>query len=828
MAEHHYEESEHSIISGSSRSSINDDYTYQNAITGDSRYLYYQLKMSILYSEKIDIVVSFLMESGVRLILDDLRRALDRGVHIRILTGNYLGITQPSALYLLKSELQDRVDLRFYNDPNKSFHPKAYIFHKKDEGEIYIGSSNLSHGALTSSIEWNYRLCKSSNQKDFSTFYSAFEDLFYHHSYEVTDKVLLDYSRSWKKPSVQNDLEKFGNDERKIIDVFKPQGAQIEALYVLDKNRKEGFDKGLVVAATGIGKTYLAAFDSVKYSRVLFVAHREEILRQAADSFYNVRQSRDYGFFTGNQKDTGKSVIFALVESLGKEEYLNSNYFAEDYFDYLIIDEFHHAVSKNYTNVINYFKPKYMLGLTATPERLDAKNVFEICDYNTVYELRLKDAINKGWLVPFRYYGIYDETVDYDTIHFINGKYNDKDLEEALMLNKRSELIYKHYKKYKSKRALGFCSSKLHAEFMAGEFCKMGIPSAAVYSGTNGEYSQGRREAVKNLIDGSIKVIFSVDMFNEGLDIKSVDMVLFLRPTQSPTVFLQQLGRGLRKSKGKEYLNVLDFIGNYKKANLVPFFLSGQMDAVEDKRQGEISDYEFPDDCYVDFDLQLIDIFKRQTEQETSIKDKIRIQFDQIREELGHVPSRMELFTYMDTYLYDNIRTKKQLNIFSAYLDYLREVHCISPEEEILCAGRGKDFIHMIETTSMSKTYKMPLLLAFYNEGNIKMHVTDEDVYQSFYDFYHKGTNKVDMLRDKSTKGFEAWDRKKYIKLAMDNPIHFMLKTHSDFFIRKEGVAIALTDDLKEYLELESFKAHMKDAIDYRVITYYRNRGIEK
>ena len=459
---------------------------------------------------------------------------------------------------------------------------------------------------------------------------------------------------------------------------------------------------------------------------------------------------------------------------------------------------------------------------------LDAKNVFEICDYNTVYEVRLKDAINKGWLVPFRYYGIYDETVNYDTIRYINGKYNDKDLEEALMLNKRSELIYKHYMKYKSKRALGFCSSKLHAEYMAGEFCKMGISSVAVYSGDNGEYAQDRKEAVKGLIDGDIRVIFSVDMFNEGLDIKAVDMVMFLRPTQSPTVFLQQLGRGLRRNKGKEYLNVLDFIGNYKKANLIPFFLSGQYESDETQMCKEVPDFQFPDDCYVDFDLQLTDIFKRQTEQEISIKDRVRIQFEQVKEELGHVPTRMEFFTYMDTNLYDNIRTKRELNIFTSYLDFLRDMNCVSQEEEILCDGRGKDFIHMIEITSMSKTYKMPLLLAFYNNGDIKMQVTEEDVYHSFYDFYHKGSNKVDMVKHKSTKGFESWDKKKYVKLALDNPIHFMLETHSDFFIRKDGAALALTDDLADYIQMEAFKYHMKDAIDYRVMCYYRNRGFEK
>ena len=596
-----------------------------NAITGNKNHLIKRLRESIKNAQSIDIIVSFLMESGVKMLLNDLKDALDRGVNIRILTGNYLNITQPSALYLLKDELKNKVDLRFYNNPKKSFHPKAYMFHNELDSEIYIGSSNISRGALTSSIEWNYRFNKSSNPNDFNVFYETFEDLFYNHSYEITDEVLKDYSKSWKKPKVQSDIEKEENsEENNVLNIFEPRGAQIEALYGLKQSREEGYDKGLVVAATGIGKTYLAAFDSREYERVLFIAHREEILKQAAISFKNVRNSDDIGFFYGNQKDTKNKFIFSLVQTLGKDEYLNENYFSKDYFDYIVVDEFHHAVSNNYKKIMEYFKPKFLLGLTATPERLDSKDVFALCDYNMVYEVRLKEAIEKGWLVPFRYYGIYDETVNYDNIEYKNGKYNDKELEDALMLNKRAELIINHYRKYKSSRAIGFCTSRHHAEYMAKVFSENGIKAVAVYSGEGGEYSSNRNEALSALAKGEVQVLFSVDMFNEGLDIPAIDMVMFLRPTQSPTVFLQQLGRGLRKYKDKQYLNVLDFIGNYKKANLIPFLLSGQSYSKEVSKRNNQSDYEFPDDCFVDFDFKLVDIFKKQAEKEMTIRDKIR------------------------------------------------------------------------------------------------------------------------------------------------------------------------------------------------------------
>ena len=797
--------------------------TTSNATTGDKDHLYPKLKQSFKTATTIDIIVSFLMESGVKLILQDLKEALKRGVKIRILTGNYLKITQPQALYLLKSELKDQVDLRFYNNPNKSFHPKAYMFHNPIDSEIYIGSSNISRGALTSSIEWNYRFLKSTAPNDFKVFYDTFEDLFNNHSLIITDEVLKDYSKQWTRPNVYKDIEKEEIKEDNVINIFEPRGAQIEALYSLEKSREEGFDKGLVVAATGIGKTYLAAFDSAKYNRILFVAHREEIIKQAAQSFKNVRNSDDIGFFYGNQKDTKNSFIFALVQTLGKDEYLNEEYFSKDYFDYIIVDEFHHAVSNNYKKIINYFTPKFLLGLTATPERLDSKDVFALCDYNMVYEVRLKDAINKGWLVPFRYYGIYDETVNYEDIDYKNGKYDDKQLEEALMLNKRGELILNHYLKYNSKRAMGFCTSRHHAEYMAKVFNENNIPSAAVYSGEKGEYSEERNIALSKLTSGELKVIFSVDMFNEGLDVPAIDMVMFLRPTQSPTIFLQQLGRGLRKSKDKTYLNVLDFIGNYKKANLVPFLLSGKEYSSIDCKKNKQGDYEFPEECIVDFDFRIIDIFKKQAEREMKVKDKIKEQFDIVSDMLGYRPSRVELFTYMDDEVYQNIKSRA-MNPFSNYLEYIKENDKLTDDEEILYNSRGREFINMIETTSMSKTYKMPVLLAFYNDGDIKMEISEDDIYKSFYDFYRKGSNKVDMLKDKGTSDFMNWDKKKYISLAKNNPIKFLIKTHGDFFKSKDGCLISLQDDIRDIISNKALKKHMKDAIDLRVATYYKNR----
>ena len=309
--------------------------------------------------------------------------------------------------------------------------------------EIYIGSSNISRSALTSGIEWNYRFNSKQDSQNFKLFYETFEDLFKNHSYVIDDAELKAYSKNWHKPAVTKDLARYDqtDPDTKVEVLFQPRGAQIEALCALENSRAEGASRGLVHAATGVGKTYLAAFDSAKYERVLFVAHREEILKQASVSFKNVRHSDDYGFFDGKQKNTGKSVIFASVATLGRSEYLTEEYFAPDYFTYLVIDEFHHAVTDQYQRIVNYFKPQFMLGLTATPERMDGKSIYEICDYNVPYEITLKEAINKGALVPFHYYGIYDET-DYSTLKLVKGRYDEKDLNDKYIGNvKRYDLI---------------------------------------------------------------------------------------------------------------------------------------------------------------------------------------------------------------------------------------------------------------------------------------------------------------------------------------------------------------------------------------------------
>ena len=798
--------------------------------------LYYQLIQSLKKADSVDIIVSFLMESGVKMLLEELDNALKRGAKIRILTGNYLGITQPSALYLLKKKLGSRVDMRFYNEKERSFHPKSYIFHYERYSDIYIGSSNMSRSALTSGIEWNYRFSSVSDPKNYEKFYQVFEDLFEHHSIIIDNEELKRYSQNWHRPAVAKDLERYEyshqneeneSEDTKVRLLYEPRGAQIEALCALEDTRAEGAKRALVQAATGVGKTYLAAFDSKSYERVLFVAHREEILKQAAASFRNVRNSEDYGFFTGEEKSTDKSVIFASVATLGRSEYLSEKYFAPDYFQYLVIDEFHHAVNEQYQRIVKYFKPQFLLGLTATPERMDGRNIYEICDYNVPYEISLKDAINKGMLVPFHYYGIYDDT-DYSGLHLIRGRYDEKELNETYIGNvHRHDLIYKYYCKYGSKKALGFCCSRAHAEEMAKEFCERGIPSAAVYSNANGTYSEEREKAIEKLKSGEIRVIFSVDMFNEGVDITSVDMVMFLRPTESPIVFLQQLGRGLRRSKGKEYLNVLDFIGNYEKAGRVRFLLTGRT-LGKNEYYNPADRSAFPDDCLIDFDMKLIDLFSEMDKKHLKVRDQIRNEYYRVKEFLGRIPSRMDLFTYMDDDIYRVAITHSKDNPFKRYLDFRKELGELTEEENLLYSGIGREFINLIENTNMSKVYKMPVLMAFYNHGNVRSQVSEEELLDSWKEFFSTGTNWKDLDTGITYEKYCSISDKEHIKKILQMPVHFLQESGKGFFVKKEGTALALKEDLTDVILQPAFGEQMKDVIEYRAMDYYRRRYEEK
>ncbi len=795
-----------------------------NALTGRSGYFYDRLKQEIERAEEIKINVSFIRESGAYLISRDLKKQALQGADIKILTSDYLNITEPSALYLLQNELGRLADIRIcsYGD-EIAYHPKAYFITTPDHKILFIGSSNISYSAFYEGIEWNYRLEESRDSKAFQEFEKEFADLFNNHSHKLTDKFLKKYAAGWKKPEVLRVVDSSSSEiQRGEESKVRPRGAQHEALYELKLAREEGIKAGLVAAATGVGKTYLAAFDSLDFNRVLFVAHREEILRQARESYAVIREDENHTYFNGREKDPKGDVVFASVQTLRNEDYLEE-YFSPEEFDYIVVDEFHHAAADSYLNVLNYFEPEFLLGLTATPYRMDNRDIFALCNDNLLYEIDLKDAINRDLLVPFKYYGIHDIEVDYDEITFQNGRYNSRELERSLSTHRRADLIYNNYRKLAGARTLGFCATINHARYMADYFSNRdkNLNAVCVHSSSDrGENFMPRDQAVAALNRGDIDIIFAVDIFNEGVDIPSLDTVLFLRPTESYVVFLQQLGRGLRKYEEKDYLTALDFIGNYKRAHYVPLLLAG-INPLEDERRTitRPDDLDYPEGCQVKIDFEVLDLFK-ELKKSDPLEKRMADEYYRLKSELGHRPLRFDVYTGSD--LETRHFLKRKYDDKDGYLRFLNEINELNDEEKGWLDTIVEDFLLELEKTSMAKSYKMPVLLALVKDGLLQQSVSLEKVGRSFMNFYRQHKLHQKDLSDKKHRNWQDWDQEKFKKEAVKNPVHFLSKRK--YFIHDEvNQEFRLNSELFPYFT-PLLTEHYLDIVKFRKTRYFKRR----
>ncbi|WP_366516753.1 DEAD/DEAH box helicase family protein [uncultured Clostridium sp.] len=551
---------------------IEEKYLVNNKLitNSESGNLLNELKIALEECEKFYFSVAFINFSGIQLLLDSFKEAEERGVKGKIITSTYLNFTEPKALKRL-DEFKN-IDLKVFVANEIGFHTKAYIFENKEEYKIIIGSSNITQSALKSNIEWNVLVI------------SKREDSF-------INEVILEYKKLWESTEVVNEeflskYEKFLSEIKKVYEkealifedynVIKPNSMQSKATLNLQRLRAGEEDKALVIAATGTGKTYMSAFDVLNYKpkKMLFLVHREDILRKAKETFTKLVKNKNLnmGLLTGTSKEIDGDYLFSTIQSMNN----SLDEFKRDEFEYIIIDEAHHASSPSYTKVLEYFNPKFLLGMTATPERSDNGNIFEIFDNNIALEVRLHEALEEDLVIPFHYFGITDiEGIDLSNIKLDNIA----EVSKRLQINRRVEFIVEKMNFYgydgQVQKCIGFCIDINHAKYMTSEFNKRGIESICLTGEDSGDK---REETIKRLEsdEDSLKVIFTVDIFNEGVDIPSVNQVLMLRPTSSPIVFIQQLGRGLRKHKSKEFLTVLDFIGNHNKAFLIAIALNGR------------------------------------------------------------------------------------------------------------------------------------------------------------------------------------------------------------------------------------------------------------
>lgn len=534
-----------------------------------------ELKREILSSDNIDILVSFIRWSGLRLIKDELIEHTQTK-KLRIITTSYMGASEFKAIKFL-SELPNTEVKISYDTQRTRLHAKSYMFHRNTGfTTAYIGSSNISKDAMTTGLEWNMKVSEKDSKNIVDKFKATFESYFNDEEFKTFTEEDEEKLKTELKKARVSELK---NENNYIVNIdVRPYHYQQEILDTLSVERDVlGHNKNLVVAATGVGKTIVSAFDyknfksqnKGKVNRLLFIAHREDILSQSLKTFRTILRDRNFGgLYSGNFTPNNIDHVFMTIQTFNSKKF--DECLDKEFYDFIIIDEFHHASAPSYQKILEHFKPKVLLGLTATPERMDGKDVLEYFDGRISSEMRLCEAIDKKLLSTFQYFCISDE-LDLSKLKWSKGGYDNKELTELLTIDKlnskkRAELVIRSLYDYISDIdevvGLGFCVSIEHANFMANYFNDKKIPSVAISSKT---IKDERDKAKSGLINGKYKFAFVVDLYNEGVDIPEVNTILFLRPTESLTVFLQQLGRGLRLSDNKECLTVLDYVGQAHK-----------------------------------------------------------------------------------------------------------------------------------------------------------------------------------------------------------------------------------------------------------------------
>ena len=767
---------------------------------GDSPFLPH-LCHAITHATEIDAAVSFTKITGLRLLIPDLLAALTRQLHparLRILTSDYLDVTDPEALRHLLLLAQQGALVKIFQSKlgtsTTGFHLKAWLFLQSGThtGNAFIGSSNITRQALEDGIEWNYRIDYPPDP-GFLEARNRFEELFAHPQSQV---LTHDWIEAYERRRIQPRLPIApGSTEREPPPI--PTDIQQQALEALIETRNQGYRRGLVVMATGLGKTWLAAFDAIaaKAKRILFVAHREEILQQAAETFLRIRPDASVGFYKGDRRDTSVDILCASIQTLGNLLHLDK--FSAAHFDYIVVDEFHHASAPTYRKLLGHFSPTFLLGLTATPDRTDQSNILSLCDDNLVFTCKLFDGVTRQLLAPFHYYGIYDEAIDYKEIPWRNIRLDVDRLEAKLATLARARHAFYEWQRYKQSRTLAFCISIRHADFMAEQFNKLGISAAAVH----GQSNLSRAEALSQLRNQQIEVLFSVDLFNEGVDLPEIDTVMLLRPTDSAVLFLQQIGRGLRLHPGKERLVILDFIGNDKAFLNRPQLLATQsnelMSLAEFTRHLENKSLKLPEGCFINYDLQLLDFMRSL---DTRGLEKL---YQSLKSTFDPRPTRLEFHRA-------GAQATKLRTDYNNWYEFLKS----QGDAEALLSQPAIDFLADLETSRMTKSFKMILLEAFQELDGWQHPPSLQSLADRSWQVIHRRPILLAEIPDDAAVRWQLYWRK--------NPVSAWIgensETTSPHFELNEDSLIprfTITPDQREF-----FSALVQELIDYRLAGY--------
>lgn len=618
-----------------------------------------QLRKEIATADRVDILCSFIRWSGLRVLLDDLRQLTEGGdqdgPRLRIITTSYMGATDPKAIEAL-SELRNTEIRISYDTKRTRLHAKAYLFHRDTGfGSAYVGSANLSNAALSEGLEWTTKISHYELPYLWSKIAGTFETYWQDDEFQAYQGNAPERLRQ----AIRRERAASAEPDSAVTFDLRPYPFQEEILDVLAAEREiQEKHRHLVVAATGTGKTMIAAFDYARICRqhgrkpsLLFVAHREEILRQALGSFRGVLRDQNFGdLLVGGRDPEHEDHLFCSIQSYNSRDLVQR---AADDFEYIVVDEFHHAAAPSYQQLLDHVRPQILLGLTATPERSDQLDVLQWFGGRTTAEIRLPDAINRRLLCPFQYFGVSD-AVDLDGLTWqrggyrvedLNNLYTGNDVRAQLILDKVHEILLNPL----HARGLGFCVSKAHAEYMARFFDHHGLPSASLTSNSSEDLRRSVQEQLRNR---GINFIFVVDLYNEGVDIPEVDTVLFLRPTESLTVYLQQLGRGLRQHTEKECLTVFDFIGAQRRE----FRFAPRLRALSTKPEGRLDreiEHGFPhlpSGCVIQLErVAQQRVLDNVRESVRLLRPRMIASLRDLGRYLGRVPTIEEALDYFDT-----------------------------------------------------------------------------------------------------------------------------------------------------------------------------------
>lgn len=747
------------------------------------------LRRELEECDEFIISVAFITESGVTMILEQLRSLNERGVKGQILTGDYLTFTQPKGLKKLMEF--ENIDIRLVSE--EKFHAKGYFFRKKDIWTMIIGSSNLTQTALTVNFEWNLKINSLKDGKIAKNILDNFYNIFNSIS-KLTDEKLKEYEENYLMYKSFN--KKIKTEEKSLIEKeVKPNTMQVQALKNLESLRNYA-KRGLLISATGTGKTYLSGFDvkNAKAEKVLFIAHRKTILSKAKETFETIIKDKKMGIYDGNIRE--ENYLFAMIQTMSKKEHLEK--FPKDYFDYIVIDEVHHGGAKSYQSLINYFTPKFMLGMTATPERGDNFDIYELFHHNIAYEIRLHDALREELLCPFHYFGISDIEVDGELI-------TEKTVVKKLTADERVNHIIEKSRFY------GYSGDKLHglifvsrveeAIELTEKMKKRGIRCEIL----TGEDSDNKREkTILDLEEGRIEYIITVDIFNEGVDIPCINQVILLRPTESSIVYIQQLGRGLRKYEGKEYVVILDFIGNYEKNFLIPVAVSqdNSYDKEYMKRFIMNGTDMIPGQSSIIFEEIVKErIFENINKNNFSTKKNIERDFNLLEKQLGRIPI---LYDFFQRNMIDPSVILKYKKTYDEILRIMRpkiDFGKISPTEN--------NYLRYISSflTPAKRVHEMVILSLILKNKKIEI----EEIEKELKDRY----NLIEQ-RENIENGLKHLAKKIFISLSTAKEFYPLIEKYGDYYICCEEFE-------KSYRENSYFKGLVDDLIKYNLAYVEKN-----